>query len=425
MKSRIIVLSCAMIMGAAAYAQSAKKWLPLHEEEFFVRGTHEEVSNDSYFQYDAYGRVAVRQDFNLDAVDSLVYDYDEQGRCIRERDFRGNSQTNGLFLYTDTHKEYDPIIPSLCIQTVGWQQVDQEWTLYAAQKIAITRDAEGQITRIGDYTPGFDSIPDIPISYVKTFTYKDGRLDSYVKELYMMNPVTEETYLQVSERWTDIKWQDYEGQVTDMSECFVGANRVKSARVFEDYYGYEYDLTVVYGEGDPANFVATQNIASASLRKTHTLTMLDANGSAVEEFSTYTLAGGEPALVTRQSVTVKYDEHHNLILTEEALTADREHPEVLSVRKGNKYEYDYSPEYGDWTTRRDFLFNQSYVDGEEGYYEQTARVDRSEWVELDVSGISALTIAPAQRSICYDLQGRATTPTRGIYLQAGRKLLAR
>lgn len=426
MRLSTLLALCALCLGL--WAQGTTRWLPQHEVEYFTRGSHSEVSNDSYYTYDAYGRVKVRKDLNLDAVDSLVYDYDELGHCTRILDYRGNSQTQGLFLYTDTRMEYDPILADYCTLTIGYQQVDQEWSLYKAEKIAILRDEEGRITRIADYTPGNDSVPDLPISYVKTFTYKGDRLDSYTHEIYQMDPVTEDVFLKTTERWTDIQWEEYEGQVTDMNECFVGHNRVKSARVYDDYYSYEYDLTVTYGESDPADFTATQNIVDAPLRKVHTLTITDANGSAVEEFRTYTLSdGGEATLTSRQVATTMYDDHHNLTLSEMALTADREHPEVVSTRMGHRYEYDYSPEYGDWTCRRDLLYNQSYVDGEEGYYEQTARIDRSDWALLDVSGIrTPLTLAPSQDAARYDLQGRtARAGQKGLLIEDRRATLRR
>lgn len=415
------------ITAFAACAVHAQKYLPLQETEYFVRGKYSEVALKTRYQYDENGRIIVRQNFNEGVVDSITYEYDDLGRVVASQDYRG-AQSGSLILYTDDTYEYDEVLRDTCVLHIGLNSVDGEWLRYVATKTRIDRDEQGRITRIADYTPADESTPDIPNSYVKTLTYEGDRLAGFLHQNYMYNPVTEEAYLQKYQEWTNIQWEACDNQVMDINKCFSGKNRIKSAHVYDDYYGYEYDLTVDYQPD--GSYVATTLVSGGMLVKTNTVTMLDAYGSASEVVRTYRVENGERLLTMVESATDRYDAHGNHTMHEVAITADRDNPETLSRRMGRKWEYHYDATYGDWTSCDHFLFSQSYEDGIDGEYEQVAKIERSEWKALDE--ILAGVVSPAQPTskgadcMARDLQGRAlagTPSAKGIILKQGKKIL--
>lgn len=423
-----ILYTLILIGSLSLWAQTPDEstWLHQYEAEYFVRGSYDELTLETYLTYDRHGRVAVRIEQNWDNLDSLVYRYDEQGRVIQIDDYRGYERGN-LFLYTSDVMAYDPLIPSLCTYKVGHQSVDGEWMIYTAQKIAITRDEQGQITRVADYTPAQGEVPDLPISYVKTYTYENGQLRTYTKELYNMDPITEEVTLVVDERWTDMEWDRFAGQVIDPADCLMGDNRLKSAHVYSQQEG-EYDILVEYSTERPSDYVATQTYATGQLKE-HSLCMTDAYGSAVEVFRSYRSEEGEPVLYLVECATDTYNEHHDLVQHEMAISATQEQPEELTVRKGEKYDYTYNPSFGNqWTSCTGSIYNQSYEDGVPGTYEVVNRIERKQWdtlATLSVPGVRINdNINDNVNENCYDLQGRLLLqPQRGLYIQDGHKTL--
>lgn len=414
----------AISLTVSAQENLVKRWQHHNEIEYLVRHSHSTISTMCSLGYDDHARVAYRYISNLDCLDSLVYRYNSDDQVIYTADWRGNTPDD-LFLYTYEEREYDGYIPSLCTWRVGWQNVDQEWTVYAAEKLRIDRDEYDQPIRVADYIPGDENIPDLPNTYVKTFTCHEGVVDSYTKEMYGMDPVTEEAFLRTDQKWTDMVWERYVGQVIDPNDCYSGGNRIKSAKVYDDYYGYEYDLSVEYGGDHPNNYVATMEIPSVSQRKVHTLTMIDENGSFVEEFSTYRKEeDGSYTLTFVENVTEMYDSHGNLELRERALTADREEPSITTVRQGTRYTYVYDDTYNDWTSRSQYEFYQSYEDGKDGTYEECVRVDRSNWREYMVDGVGCVVRQPQSAdNRAYDLQGRRPVQRHGILVTQGMKVL--
>lgn len=422
---KVIFMFCAMLCAVTATAQSGaeKVWRHHHEKEYMLHSGGSEFIDEISLDYNNRGLVRMRYIENLGAVDSIVYEYNDIDSLVLCKDYRGGAGME-LMLYTQDEYTYDPIIRSLRTLSIGHQQVDNEWTVYKADKIVLTRDEAGQIVKIADYTPGEEGMPDIPKTYVKTLTYKDGKLDSYTVENYGYDIVTEEAYLEVSEKWTDITWDRYEGDVLDMGNCFMGPNRVKSARIYNKYYGTESDLTVTYGGANPDDFEAVEDVVGVPQRKVHSLCMTDEYGSAVEEFRTYNTAEGVQ-LATVQRVTVEFDEHRNQVKHEVAITKDRDNPELVSVRDGEMMEYTYDPAYGDaWVTRTAYKFYQDYDGVRDGHYEARALVERSEWKQVELSGVHRVTVDAAASAPVYDLQGRpARIYTRGMYIQNGRKVL--
>lgn len=427
---RIIVTTLAL---AALSATAQNVWRHTLETEASDDGFFGSRIVETRLGYYDNGLLRYRVEDNVGyVVDSLVYRYDDLDRMVYKADYRGLSAQD-LTFYTYDEWAYDPFIADLAVWRLGHQNVDQEWSIYAAEKLAIWRDDDDQIVRVGDYTPGNPDAgePDVPLSYVKTFGYTDHRLTAYKKESYMFDPVTEEAYLRLDEEWADIEWAEYAGQVLDPNACFSGHNRISRARVYDDYYGYTYTLSVDYSPAltpGAYDFVATQDAPSASLRKVHSLEFVDANGSFRETFRTYRLeADGSATLTFVEQVREDYDDHHNPTLRERALTDRLDDPERLSVRQGKRWDYTYDATYNDWTRRREAQFYQSYEEGVDGDYEFITSVLRSGWVCFaDPDGIAVPTASVPERSssAVYSIAGqRLPAQSRGLRIEGGRKVV--
>lgn len=449
MKTATLLAAIALATAAPAAHAQTTKWVPTVETETWDHGFLGQQDLVTRLDYDKRGNLILRYEKGL-VLDSIVSRYDDLNRLEYRADYRGDDPDN-LYFYTFDEWEYDDLIPDLAVWHLGHQQVDDEWNIYSADKLIILRDEDDQIVRVGDYYPSdTDDMPDIPKSYVKTFANVDGRLSGYKKESYMIDPVSEEAYLRLDEEWSDIVWDRYAGQVLDPNDCFKGKNRIKSARVYDEYYGYTYDLSVTYGGAHPDDFEATIDIPSIGQRKLHTLTFTDDNGSFDETFRTYRLdESGAMVLSFVERVRETYDERGNITLQERALTADVNNPENITTRQGKRWVYTYDDVYGDWTRRSEQLFSQSYVDGEEGTYENVSSLIRSEWKQITlVDGIHSIRLdedgdgnnsnnngnnsnnnghnpsadrrsAFAHRT--YNLAGQPTAPLRGISIKGGRK----
>lgn len=447
-----LLLSALVLAPLSVAAQDATVWRHTLEVETWDRGYFGTVDLTTRLGYYDDGQLHHRVEINTGVADSLVYRYNDDRQMVYKADYRG-PDVNQLTFYTYDEWEYDPLIADLPIWHVGHQYVDQEWSIYIAEKLGITRDERSRILRIADYTPGDEAlgVPDLPVSYVKTFVYPEAEqgqgeaLTAYRREAYGMDPVTEEAFLRLEEEWTDIEWEDYAGQVTDPNLCYSGPNRIKAAHVYDDYYGYAYDLSVSY---DGPAYIATMDIPSVGQRKLHTLRFTDDYGSFEEEFRTFRIeSDGTPVLAFVERVTEEYDDHGNRTLQERALSKSTATPDVLSVRQGKRWTYTYDPLYNDWTARSEQQFYQNYDDdGPDGYYEAVASIRRSDWVAFDLSdpdGIRQIAIedgaehssSSAEHNLTsaesnltpaaarFTLSGRPAASQRGISIERGRKTL--
>lgn len=236
------------------------------------------VGSSEDFTYNMAGHVTSRSSENY----KEVYEYDAEGRIICET----VSEFNGVSFAPAYKYEYgyDGIVKDLVVSEKFSNYDNDKWILNEESRLAITRNADNNITKIVDQessqyyeTPGWHDEAFVEIAYGADKKATSIRLYEYEDH---------QPYLAVE--LVDIVWERTDGQIVfmemDEADFFLGANRMQSAMGPKaNNYPYAGDIyyTVTYKPND-GGFVmnATMN---GSKYMSQDYTVLDTYGSFTSE----------------------------------------------------------------------------------------------------------------------------------------------
>ncbi len=270
----------------------------------------------------------------------------------------------------------------------------------------ITRDEAGNITSVeiatlynGDYDP----------SIKLNVTYgADGKAVSITE--------SQLTYDGISFAWKDgyvyseIEWENTDGQIYQIDDLMRGANRIKSANVASPEDGLRFNLTVEYFEGSEkyvarmVPVIVDEEDGDMPQLGIATYTPLDDNGS----YTLVTETQYTPEDVFIETETTKYDPYGYIIFEEFKYSEFGE--EFIEELTEGTVVYDEVNGYP-------LSYESSILDYETESMVKTIRIEFSDY--SNVAGIEGIGAESNARPEYYNLQGvrvDADNLTPGIYI---------
>lgn len=384
---------CPVNQKVSSWDVDAADWL--HEEtytsEYYPDGNHktdliynevEETLTRISYEYNAQGYLSCQSTEEIDEGDVAT----EVSRKEISRD--------------------DPRLPALITANREWVMIDGTLQMMGNNyNRNVKRNDAGNITEveIATYYDGaFDPSRRMTVTYGE-----DGKATEIVCTDLSYDWMSQKYTWIEAERFSDIVWENTDGQIFDTSYLFSGANRIKSAKYTSQIDDYE--ISVEY-EDNSADYVAvfTGVIEGIEATKTTTVTILDEYGSASDLQEFVYIEDGEE-FYEGYIQKVVYDKWGYDILFEDIDVSDPDFPIVYERQEA---ETEYDPEYGYPT----LMIIRSY-DMEAEEMVNFMKLEFSDY--KDVAGIENIAVSDADETpVYYNLQGmRIKNPSAGgVYI---------
>ncbi len=425
-KKATVLFSAKTTGFRAPLLRSAKQsatpvWKVSHDKQYTYDDTEGtwEFAADDYYTYDANGNVTVQiQDDGSEKVKAETV-YDAAGNAIGQVTSISEDGDN----YTPYNKKTSTYDGNTGTVTgyESWTLDGDTWTMgYGCYKIAITRNADGNVTKVTKTEYDNDSQEWTKTDEV-TYTYTAGSTGPTGCTYSGIDEDTNE--YGVIDVFTNMVWEKCDGQLVDEQSLpatwFWGSNLLKSATLVES------GVTLnVEGKNDENGFVMSMTSPSNTLYlQTMEMKVNDENGSYT--FGNYLYAShsgdvskGDTDLIGCAYETITYDEKGNITL-DEAYTSDLDYMQwnpAVELVQGMKNEYTYSDNYGGEISET----TTSYYDTDTEAYIPTVKVSAIEYIDL-ATAISDIKTDTDTSVKVYNAQGVAVgTSTdglpRGLYI---------
>lgn len=337
----------AMMANRAAKAEAQMLWKPAYEEHFILMDGDWLSDGATSYIYDKAGNILTETTDFDGMLERTTYTYNENNKKTSELD-ESKEEEEDWVIKTKTTYTYDSVLPDFMTAKTEyiWDGVETEWVnnnTAQSQTRTVTRDAKGNIISVElkaffSFSGEWGIVQRTDIAYDEatgkaiSFDYRQATLDAEDNLVYG-DPI----------RYKNIVWEDTDGQIVadDLLECVLGANRIKSADVYdvegeeETLYSH-IEVTYVDGKDD---FVLTQTSVDDMEKVVEEYTVTDENGSVFFTSSYYM----EGECMETNYEALDYDKYGNVILEEEGvLTPDNER----EIYGGARYLYTYDEEKG-------------------------------------------------------------------------------
>lgn len=278
----------------------------------------------------------------------------------------------------------------------------------------ITRDEQGRITKVEIqvlYSGIYDPTERIAITYGENGQATEIRATSQTRSGSWVE----------SGVFSNIVWENTNGQITGLDGLFQGDNRIKSAHyhAIEDGVLNDYDITATYTEGNYTNF---SNNCFGTLQgklrsgKRVSFTQTDDNGSYKVNTQYYTLKENDTDYDWYETYyeTYNYDAYGNDVLVEVLYSNMEDSRKVVEDRQ--KAEVTYDPEHGYPTEMIVSLYD---IEGKVDF--AFMKITYGDYIDANTipeSGIQAVGAAPGGKVEWFDLSGRrVSSPAGGIFIR--------
>lgn len=395
MSKKIIIAAIALLPLMAA----AQVWRPATQKVSAWTDSVWVVSETYSTQYTSQGKIASQEIRDEDGnLSSETYTYNPQGMMTTKVTMqlpKGETQWQNS---QKIERTYDSRLSSFITFNDQYVWTNGKWQPSNNYKQQITRDGKGNIVKMERsvfYQGIYDPIHRLTVRYDnKGVAYEIATQD------LRANSLTGELAWVAGDKFTNIVWEETDGQITSLEKVFEGANRISSAKVIKSD-GLEYALTATYSAGG-----YTSTMTSEDLTSTITFTPLDEYGS----YETSTMTDYAEAGI--ETITEKYlvDAYDNILLNETIYTMG---DETELTRMVGEVEYDADKGYP-------LSWKLTEYNAETDAYDPILLAEYSDYT--DAAASIALT-AVADALPLYDLGGRkASGGQRGIVVGHGFKL---
>ena len=350
--------------------------------------------------------------------------YDNTGRLIKRESY---SLVEGKKVLTyATEYTYDSVVTDLVIKETSTSYNYMTGEVVESSGISgveITRNSDGNITKIQDYSKWGDS--EISYSgYSLVMEYGEDKKAVKITEYYDD---------EVETVFSDIVWATTDGQITTFEyddpngEMYFSNNRIASATIDEgDSYPQPCKFTATY-DGDSFH----------SKMMTGTDLALEIDFKCLEKFTGW---DEFDQCYSYDSTTFEaefeFDEDTNkyfIEYTDESTEENRTNAFGIQLSNKSVSITKYAnPEYEDWTETDERKSEVTYDDTygypltvieystsyETGKLEPRTRINYSDYVNTDPSGVASVVVDSAAEAEYYTLQGVRIKgePTPGLYI---------
>lgn len=395
----------------AAKATATPVWKVSHDKQYNyddAEGTWE-LEADNYYTYDDNGYITAQIEDTGSEKEKTETVYDANGNAIAQ-----------VISTSEDGTDYAPSSKKSCSydEKTGIVTGDETWTLTddtwaqedGSYKIAITRNADGNVTKVVKTEYNADSLKWIKTDEV-TYTYTAGSTGPTGCTYSGIDEDTNE--YGVIDVFTNMVWEKCDGQLVDEQSLaatwFLGNNLLKSASLVESG-----STLKIEGANDDNGFVMSMTSPNNTLYlQTMEMKVNDDNGSYT--FGNYLYAShsgdvskGDTDLIGCAYETITYDEKGN-ITQDEAYSSDLDYLQwnpSVELSQGMKNEYTYDEEHSGEIAETVTYYYDSDVED----YVPYTKVSAVEFVDL-ITGTTGITGTETDNETAptkvYNMQGIA------------------
>lgn len=363
---------------------------------------------DTYtYTYDASGNVTVElcEDAEGDYA-RTVSEYNENGK-VTFKETKTSQDGVNFNNNMKTEFEYDPILTNVITKRTEWMWMRGDWQLVGNNYTrTFYRNDDGNVTSVviavlldGEYDP----------TQRLSITYgENGEAIEMAEQV--LDYDGKEYFWEDGNQLTDIVWDRTDGQLYDIENIFIGANRIKSCHVIDED-GLIIDVTAEYADDSDA-YTVTMLINEDGMSATATLkyTPYENDGGIIEQEISFM-----GTTIVKASEELRNDDWGLMTLysvTEEV------YGECFSEGTVGEVEYDAEGKPTVYTV------SEYYTDEDTGETETEyiIRAEYSDYVDV-TAGVGSIA-APASEERYYDLNGMPVSkPEKGsIVIRDGRKV---
>lgn len=394
---------------SARSAQAATLWRAATQKDFGWDGEEWVLDETCSFEYDDKGQTVVQEAIDYDGyVNRETMTWNENGMLATS--LKEVADEAGA-PFTETEKlarTYDDRVVSFITFNDQTVYSNDEWIPSNSYKQTVTRNEAGNVTlmeRAVYYQGIYDPIYRLSLEYGE-----DGKAVSAEEKNLKYDYDTDSFVWETDVVFTDMVWENTDGQIVTMDSPFFGNNRLKSGKVSQD--GMDMDLTVEYSEDGSftAHLTGYDPEEEEDVDTRLIYTPVDDYGSNITRQVTDYIIDGFPYFTDEITETNIYDPN-GLIILEEVKSGD-----VLMSWIESRVEgvVEYDEQYGyplSWTL--------SEYDTEEYELYPVFRAEYSDYIGLTgIDEINGENIS-CGKPVYYDLQGRCiSSPVQGgIYIR--------
>ncbi len=391
---------------AATAADAGALWCAKTQKAYGWNGMEWELMETYNNEYTSQGNIAVQTITDEEGGVSRTTNTWNDNNMLASRYSEFAEDAEAEFTpYTRLSREYDTRVTNFITLNNEEVWTGDEWSASNKYKQTLTRDDAGNVTlmeRAVFFLGDFDPTERIAITYGA-----DGKASTIEVSSLTYDYDNNDYAWETGDKFTNIVWEETDGQIVSADNLFEGSNRIKTADILIDdmegtveaeyHADGRYSLTMkVYDEEEGDDIVSTFNY-----------TPLDEYGSCRIFTITDYIFMGDSYYTESYTETYNYDAY-GLILLEEVQYTDGTYAEVIDRTEG-VVEYDETYGYPlTWTI--------SEFDYDENEMYETFRAEFSDYINVaGVENVSVDNIAP----VYYNLQGvRIDNPAAGnIYIR--------
>lgn len=423
---RAIAASLAAMLLSASAASAADPLMRASKEIIYEPNGSQWVFTDSImFAYNAMG-LPVRELRSDSTV--ITTEYDAAGRMVSETSetLNPDGSLTRFKLRTRTYDELTgAITESREVNYSGSTETEGN-----CSRRTIVRNADGNIESVEIAVPYhgvYDPIQRLNISYGT-----DGKATELRWQQLVTGTSADDFLWADGESYTDIVWENTDGQIVNTDDLFRGNNRIRSAHYVNSNGSqpyYDYTIEVDYQEGNPG-FRSVfrglyQGLENSGVIRKYAETDNDDGSSEQRLDTSYFTFGenGEQLDPENYIDRARTDTHGNQILVEQIYWERQPATNriVQEIIERTQTAYTYNAESG--------LIERTIVteyDPDQGRQMPMIRVDSFDYVDCSqLNSISAPRIAAPEAGATefFDLSGRRVAhPAGGIFIRrAGSK----
>lgn len=386
--------------GALAILKSLNSnplYRPSKQEVFYYERNKWYKDADYLYKYDSKGNIVEEKEvIEAESAYTLItYEYNSNNKAI----LAVTSSSENDLDYVEMKKEihaYDPEVIDFETLMEVYNQENDEWLLTVGQRHDVERNTDGNVVKMtrSVYLPTEDKYD--PILTMSLEYGEDGKASKISSDVLEFDG--EKYFWRHAYDMTDIEWENTDGQIVRnvsdyMTMYFEGKNRIKSARMVED--GFGFGIKADYESN--GNYIAVLN-ADDGQESVFKLTATDENGSFHWENT------GTDFI---EVLDITYDANGNVISEmQEYSELDEEGTVVTSEKFGQKYDYTYN----DLGMPGELIISEYDMDNEK--FVPVMRVVSSDYTDVS-TGIEDVEIDFESDYEVYNLSGHRVMTSRG------------
>lgn len=342
-----------LLRQSARRSETGAIWCPAHDVIYDYKNNVWVDTAEDYFTYDKRGNILTDiQTDNSSQWLKIVYTYNAKNQLVERHYYSSEDGTNYSDYVRNTYTYDDVTGMQLSNVMDRYDASSNSWKPYTGTKVEITRNANGYIEQVSDFSRSYTSTTWTETNRV-TFAYVAGSAAPVSAEAFEANY---SGTLESAGKFSDMVWTRCNGQLTDGfgPSWATDDNALKSATAtYTD--GTNKQVVKISGTvkgADDYQFVLTDE-TDKSFISVYSSETIDENGSVkYGAYAYYNQNNGDAEVTPSQLYYSQYqqdDYNSHGDMTQTASWQSPNYGEDAVLYSGTKYDYEYNGAHGEMT----------------------------------------------------------------------------